>query len=297
MSWVSVSVELDSIAGEALADALLERGALSAEVTDADFGTDQETALYDEPGESNGRYWRRSRVSALFEAAADHRGALQAACRELGLTLPAGVQVRAVEEQDWVAATQRQFGPIRISERLWIVPSWSEPPVPAALNLRLDPGLAFGTGSHATTWQCLRWLEDHLRVGWSVLDYGCGSGILAIAAKKMGAGRVLGVDIDPNAIQASLANASRNDAHVEFALPTAASEDVFDVVVANILANPLRVLAPLLSAHTRPAGWIVLAGVLERQAVMLRDAYLPWVDLEPVSRSEGWTCLAGARRL
>lgn len=295
MSWVALSVVLDNAQADALADALLERGALSADVTDADAGSDRETARYDEPGELADRPWQRARVSVLFETHADHRGALEAACLELGLALPVDVQTQIVPDQDWVGATQRQFGPIRISQRLWIVPSWAQPPVAEALNLRLDPGLAFGTGTHPTTWQCLRWLDDHLARGCSVLDYGCGSGILAIAAKKLGAARVLGVDIDPNAIQASVANATRNEVVVEFGLPAAVRGETFDVVLANILANPLRVLAPLLAQ--RAAGWIVLAGILERQAPAVRDAYAPWVDLEAVYPSEGWTCLAGTRRL
>ena len=297
MSWVSVAVELKQAQAEALADALLELGALSVDIMDADAGTERETPAFDEPGEPSGIRWDRSRVSAVFDLEVDHRRVLQAACVRLGLTVPPDVQTRVIPDQDWVSATQRQFAPVQVSRRLWVVPSWAAAPDPNALNLWLDPGLAFGTGSHATTQQCLRWLDDHVRPGWSVLDYGCGSGILAIAAKKLGAGRVVGVDIDPNAIDTSLRNASRNRVEVKFALPDAVNEDIFDVVIANLLANPLRVLAPLLAARARTAGWIVLAGILERQVAAVRQAYANWVELAPVYPCEGWTCLSGARKL
>jgi len=177
------------------------------------------------------------------------------------------------------------------------VPSWSEPPDAAKIVLRLDPGLAFGTGSHTTTWQCLSWLDQHLRAGGSVLDYGCGSGILAIAASKLGAGRVVGTDIDPNALAAGRHNAAENGAAVEFVPTDAVPADHFDVVVANILANPLKVLAPLLAAHTRRGGTVVLAGILDTQADSVRAAYSPWFDVVDSATNEGWTCLVGTRKL
>jgi ribosomal protein L11 methyltransferase len=241
--------------------------------------------------------WPLNRLNVLFEAGGPYEHAVTAACAEAGVAVPDPIRIEIVSDRDWVRATQQQFGPIEISPRLWIVPSWSEPPDAAKIVLRLDPGLAFGTGSHTTTWQCLSWLDQHLRAGESVLDYGCGSGILAIAASKLGAGRVVGTDIDPNALAASRHNAAENGAAVEFVATDAVPADRFDVVVANILANPLKVLAPLLAAHARAGGTVVLAGILDTQAGSVRAAYSPWFDVVESSTNEGWTCLAGTRKL
>mgnify|MGYP001593222858 CR=1 FL=1 len=197
---------------------------------------------------------------------------------------------------DWVRATQAQFEPIRISERIWIVPSWHTPPDPHALNLVLDPGLAFGTGSHPTTRLCLAWLEARLRGGESVLDYGCGSGILAIAAARLGAGEVVGIDIDPEAVRTARTNAAANQARARFAATDTPLPPPSDLVLANILAGPLKVLAPLLAAHTRPGGRIVLAGLLDAQSADVTAAYAPWFDMSAFASAEGWTALEGRRR-
>jgi ribosomal protein L11 methyltransferase len=297
VSWVALSFDIDAACADALSDALLERGALSVEVTDADAGTPGEIPLFREPGEPDQSVWPHSRITALFDAGREHARALAAACESAGVMTPQAVRTEAVSDQDWVRATQQQFGPIEVSPRFWIVPSWCEPPFPDALILRLDPGLAFGTGSHPTTSQCLRWLEQHLQPGESVLDYGCGSGILAIAARRLGAARVTGTDIDPHALEASRRNATENDVLVEFVPPDGLSAEPFDVVVANILANPLRVLAPLLAALTRSGGRLVLAGVLDGQAATVSAAYSPWFDLVASNQREGWTCLTGSRKL
>ena len=296
MAWVSVAIDVKQDRAEAVADALLEYGALSVDVSDAQAGSDEERAIFDEPNEPAHAHWIRNRVCALFDEQADYQRLVRAACEDAGLEELPGVAAELVPEQDWVRATQQQFRPIQISERLWIGPSWSEPPALDAINLRLDPGLAFGTGSHATTWQCLQWLDQNLRDGETVLDYGCGSGVLAIAAKRLGAGSVVGVDIDPNALRASRENAALNGVNVRFAAPDQLSEAAFDVVLANILANPLRVLAPLLAARTRPYGRIVLAGILQAQADGLRLSYAPWFDLASSVSREGWICMSGARR-
>ena len=294
MSWLQVRFELAVPDPELVADALLEGGAVSVDLADAQAGTAAEQPLFGEPGADLGN-WPRQQLRALFPAGADAAGIVAAACSRLGLSVPA-IALETVDDQDWVRATQQQFGPIRISERLWIVPSWSQPPDPHALNLRLDPGLAFGTGSHPTTAQCLRWLESNLAPGASLIDYGCGSGVLGIAAKRLGAGRVVAVDIDPAAQAATRDNAALNGVTLEVADPDSVDCGPYDVVMANILSNPLKVLAPLLSSMTRPDGWLVLAGILQAQAPDVAQAYRPWVALEAASECDGWTCLSGRRR-
>jgi ribosomal protein L11 methyltransferase len=296
MAWLSIAIDVEADRAEAVADALLERGACSVDVSDAQAGSVAERPIFDEPGEAAGGIWSLNRVSALFDEHIDYRELVLEACLDAGLAGAPAIVARKVAEQDWVQATQRQFEPVRISDRLWIVPSWSEPPAANAINLRLDPGLAFGTGSHPTTWQCLSWLDENLREGQSVLDYGCGSGILAIAAKRLGAGVVYGVDVDAGALRVSAQNAQLNGVEACFAAPDALPETMFDVVVANILANPLRVLAPLLAARTRPHGTIVLAGILQSHADAVILAYATWFDLVPSIQRDGWTCLSGARR-
>ena len=296
MPWVSVTIEVAAADTEPLTDALLERGAASVEVSDARAGMQDEVPLFGEPGDPDGALWPLNTVNALFDPHSDYRTAVREALASVGLTGNEPLRVGEVAEQDWLRASQQQFGPIEISPKLWIVPTWCEPPVLDAVNLRLDPGLAFGTGSHPTTWQCLRWLEDHLSPGESVLDYGCGSGILAIAAAKLGAANVTGVDVDSNALAASLENARANGANAAFFAPDILTTVAYDVVIANILANPLRVLAPLLAARTRESGRIVLAGILDSQAAAVQAAYAQWFDLAAIYPREGWTCLSGQRR-
>src|SRR5215471_11546160 len=214
MPWVSLSLEVESDRAESLTDSLLEHGALSVEVTDASAGTERETPLFGE-GHASRTCWSRNRVRAMFDSGANALSALNEACRAAGVPTPVDWQSETVQDQDWVRLTQRQFGPIAISSRLWIVPTWCEAPTRDAVLVRLDPGLAFGTGAHATTWQCLRWLEAKLYPGESVLDYGCGSGVLAIAAAKLGAGRVAATDIDAVALDAARSNARNNAATID----------------------------------------------------------------------------------
>jgi ribosomal protein L11 methyltransferase len=201
-----------------------------------------------------------------------------------------------VPERDWVRASRAQFAPLRITDELWIVPTWIDPPRPDAVNIRLDPGLAFGTGAHPTTRLCLRYLAGHVTRTESVLDYGCGSGILAIAAAKLGAGHVVGVDIDPQALHASVDNARENRASAQFLHADAPLTGRFTIVVANILANPLRLLAPALAARTRPGGRIALSGVLAAQADEVSAAYAPWFEMQTQAEEDGWVLLAGRRR-
>jgi ribosomal protein L11 methyltransferase len=295
MAWISVSIETDCSHAEALADALLEAGALSASIEDADAGTPEETPQFGEPGSITTPGWERSRVVALLEFDTNVTELLAACAVSAGLGEAPPYNVEEVAEQNWVQLTQSQFEPIRVSARLWIVPSWHEAPDPAALVLVLDPGMAFGTGSHPTTRLCLEWLERVVIPDTSILDYGCGSGILAIAAAKLGASKVLGVDIDPQAVSAAKNNAERNNVSAQFDDSSRALRGQFDIVVANILANPLKALAPAITAHVRPGGRLALSGILAEQAEELIAIYAPYILLSIADSREGWICLAGIK--
>ena len=292
MSWLSLKLAASQDEAESLADALMEAGALSASIEDRDAGTEAEAPQFGEPGLEDPKAWQRNWVVALLEADTDVPDLL----RRLGLPSDHEHQLETVEEQDWVRLTQSQFDPIRISDRLWIVPSWHEPPDPSAVCIELDPGLAFGTGSHPTTRLCLAWLEAHIKGGESVLDYGCGSGILAIAAARLGASPVLGVDLDPQAVAASRDNAGRNAVMAEFHLPDGLPAGTFDILVANILTNPLRALMPLLSARVRSGGRIALSGILDGQAEDILAIYSRDFDMRRWREEDGWTCLEGVKR-
>jgi ribosomal protein L11 methyltransferase len=290
-------VRFDAPAAEAIAwsDALLAAGALSVDVSDPAAGTPDETPQYGEPGEPGGQLWPISRLSALFASDADLLAALRIASEGIASSVPSH-ETFVVAEQDWVRATQAQFGPIRIAENFWIVPSWAKAPQPGALNLRLDPGLAFGTGSHPTTGLCLEWMRTHIRGGESLLDYGCGSGILAIAGARLGAARVVGTDIDPQAMRASEDNARANGITATFVLPDALAPGSYDMVVANILANPLTLLAPALALRVRIGGRIALSGILGPQADAVAAAYASWFNIDTWKSRDGWVLLAGERR-
>ena len=295
MRWLSLVAEVDAAAAEPLVDALLARGAASVAIEDAAAGTPAEEAVF-ESNAASGVRWMRARLRALLPAGSDAAALLRTAAAEIGLPSPPAFALEPVAADDWVRHAQSQFEPIRISARIWVVPSWHAPPEPAAINLLLDPGLAFGTGSHPTTRACLRWLEQRVAPGVRVLDYGCGSGILAIAAAKLGAGEALGVDIDPDALVAARENAVRNRVAVRFLDPGIPLAFAADLVVANILANPLKLLAPLLAARCRRAGRIAVAGILESQAGDVAAAYAPWFEMTEWDREEGWIALEGVRR-
>jgi len=295
MSWQNVSFLTDASHAEPMCDALLEAGALSASIEDADAGTPDEQPQFGEPGSINTPGWEHSKIVVLLEPDADAAAVLGEAARAIGLAATPAFSVEALAEQNWVQLTQSQFDPIRVSERLWIVPSWHESPDPAAINLILDPGMAFGTGSHPTTRLCLEWLERNVSAGDTVLDYGCGSGILAIAAARLGAAHVAGVDIDPQAVEAAKANAERNGVTALFADSAAPVAGEYDVVVANILSNPLRVLAPAICAHVRAGGRLALSGILREQADEIVAIYAPWIPLQVADLREDWVCLAGIK--
>ena len=274
---------------EDVSDALDALDALSVSVEDADAQTDAEQALFGEPGMPPPKDgWQRSRVIALF---ADEAAAREAADVLVLQDFIAGCQILGVghvPEQDWVRLTQSQFAPVEITPEFWIVPTWHEPPAQARRVIRLDPGLAFGTGTHPTTRMCLRWIATRAEgLSGRVLDYGCGSGILAIGAAKFGATDLDAVDIDPAAVEATRLNAEANGVALAAGLPDAA-RGAYDIVLANILATPLKVLAPLLCAHVKPGGALVLAGILERQADELKQAYAPHAVLEVSDSEEGW---------
>ena len=293
MAFVALRFDAPAATAEAWSDAMLAAGAASVDTADANAGTGDETPRYGEPGHE-GALWSVCRLTALFAADADVEASVRRAAASLGVETPA-FTLENLAEQDWVRRTQAQFGPLRIADGLWVIPSWCEPVDPQAINLELDPGLAFGTGSHPTTRLCLRWLAANLVPGQSVLDYGCGSGILAIAAAKLGAGAVTGTDVDPQAIEASRANAARNGVRARFVLPDALAPDPVDVIVANILANPLRLLAPVLAARVRHGGAIVLSGILEDQVAAVRGAYRRWFKLGAWGTDDGWVALTGRR--
>ncbi|HEX7867938.1 MAG TPA: 50S ribosomal protein L11 methyltransferase [Variovorax sp.] len=276
---------------ETLCEALDALDALSVSVEDADAQTDAEQALFGEPGMPPPKEgWQRSRVVALFpdEAQAKEAASVLAlqdffeGCEVLGIA--------PVPEQDWVRLTQSQFAPVEVTPEFWIVPTWHEPPEQAKQVIRLDPGLAFGTGTHPTTRMCLRWIAtrgEGALAGRRVLDYGCGSGILAIGAAKFGATDIDAVDIDEAAVSSTVLNAEANGVKLKAGLPEAAKGE-YDIVLANILATPLKVLAPLLRSHVKAGGSLVMAGILERQADELKEAYAPYATLEVSDTEDGW---------
>jgi ribosomal protein L11 methyltransferase len=272
--WLSITLELDAPQAETFSEALMEAGAESVTL-------DLDGALM--------------RVSVLAAENADGGALVAQAAGAAGLPVPAFSTARLADE-DWVRRSQAQFGPIRISQALWIVPSWHEPPDAAATAVRLDPGLAFGTGGHVSTRLVLNYLEQSLRSGQRVLDYGCGSGILAIVAAKLGAAEVDAVDIDPQALAATAANANINGVQVRCAAPDALPAGNYDLVLANILAGPLIALQPLLAARARRGGRIALSGILETQAADVARAYSQDFDIAVAATDEGWTLLAGTRR-
>ena len=282
---------------DALSDLLAdELDALAVSIEDADAGSDAEQPLFDEPGVAAAGTWAHARVSALFADEALATAAAAAVVAE-GSGEVRVVAIAAVEDHDWVRLTQAQFGPSRIADGFWIVPTWSEVPSEARQVIRLDPGRAFGTGTHPTTRMCLRWIVEHgdAGVAWPrALDYGCGSGVLAIAASRFGAREVDAVDVDPAAVETTRANAIANGVVVRAGAPDIAAGR-YALVVANILAAPLELLAPALAALVADGGDLVLSGILDRQADALRSAYAPWIALDAVAHDEGWALLAGRR--
>lgn len=282
-----------------LTDALIEAGALSACAEDAELDTPNEQPMFGEPGgEASPEGWAVNRVVALLPDGLDPDQLIEHTGELVSFEVSANWHLREVPDQDWVKLTQSQFEPINVGQRLVIVPTWHRDQADTGdrVRLELDPGLAFGTGSHPTTHLCLKWLQTDMPPSSRLLDYGCGSGILAIAAKLLGAQDVVGVDIDEQAVQSTQFNASANGVAVQALLPDELAPGTFDVVMANILSNPLKVLAPMLSNRVRDGGHLVLSGILARQAEEVAQFYAPWLTLTVYEELDGWVCLSGQRK-
>jgi ribosomal protein L11 methyltransferase len=279
---------------ESISDALEALDASSISVEDADAQTDAEQALFGEPGMPPPQEgWNRSRVCALYASLTLAKEALAILQSQAFFANCTVLATREVPEQDWVRLTQSQFTPVQITPEFWIVPSWHEPPAQARIVIKLDPGLAFGTGTHPTTRMCLQWIAQQRTLG-RALDYGCGSGILAIGAAKFGATDIDAVDIDASAVQSTVLNAEANQVRLRAGTPDMAA-GVYQTVLANILAIPLKVLAPLLWSHVAPGGSLVLAGILARQADELKAAYAPYCRLDITSQEDGWIRMTAQR--
>lgn len=295
MAWVSLKIEAQDNTADLISDTLMELGALSAIIEDANAETIDEQPIFGEPGDPPPGIWQQNLVSALFDEGINI-AAIMAELKQQTKLSTLNYTTETIEEQDWVRATQSQFDPIKITDTLWIVPTWHSSPNPDAINIILDPGLAFGTGSHPTTHLCLAWLTQVVKAGSTVLDYGCGSGILAIAAKKIGAGKVVGVDIDTQAIQASLYNAEQNHVAAEFYTATQYHSEEFDIVVANILSSALSVLAPALAKSCKAGGKIALSGILREQESAVSAIYAEWFDMEAPQYMDSWVLLTGTKK-
>lgn len=295
MAWVQLHIATDPDNAELLESLLMDLGAVSVSMED---GEDQ--PLY-EPDLGTTPLWSSTTVSGLFEARTNLqqiREALADQFHQLTQQPLGPMEVEVLEEKDWTRAWMDDFEPIQFGERLWICPSWHTPPREDAVNLLLDPGLAFGTGTHPTTALCLRWLDGADLEGKTVIDYGCGSGILGLAAILLGADSVVGVDNDPQALEATRENANRNQVppgKLQVHLPEYAPNDSADLLVANILAQPLMALAPLLAGRVKTGGDILLSGILTTQAQELLNHYSQWFDMDEPQVEENWVCLHGTR--
>ena len=300
MAWLLIKIDANENNADAISDALMAIGALSASIEDANAETALEQAIFGEPSSDTIQYsppgiWQQNIVTAMFAENADANQIIRTLSQQTGIAT-FEFNTELIAEQDWVRATQAQFDPIKITDKLWIVPTWHTAPHADAVNIVLDPGLAFGTGSHPTTSLCLEWLSEQALNNSSVLDYGCGSGILAIAAKKLGAFQVVGVDIDAQAIIASGYNAQQNQVNIEFYDANDFSHQQFDLVVANILSSALMVLAPALAKYCKAGGKIALSGILVNQQNQLIARYNEWFNMDAPNQKDAWILLTGTKR-
>ncbi|CAG7599636.1 50S ribosomal protein L11 methyltransferase [Candidatus Vallotia tarda] len=296
MNYREIILEIDRDNTEALSNALLELGVLSVCIEDADAEMPHEQALFSESGFVTDQIaWMRSRVISMLRPQQDPAVLLAAAANKASLPTCPVFTTRDLPEQDWVRFMQSYIEPIHIGHRIWVMPSWNNTQKKDAIVLELDPGLAFGTGSHPTTRLCMEWIEQHVRDGDSLLDYGCGSGILAILAFKCGASPVVGIDTDPQAVELAQLNSERNHVRISYGLPCECHENELDVVIANILANPLKLMAPMLTSRVKPGGRLVLSGILTCQVDSVVAAYTGHIELAVWRECNGWVCLAGRR--
>ena len=297
MAWLELEFCVPGPDVDHLSESLFSVGAISVDVTDADEGSAKEKAIFAEPGEIFELSWNANRVVALFDSDVDVTKVIKNLEEFVNVSQLSDYQVRTVEDQDWVRLTQKQFDPIQVTDRIRITPSWSDVGVPSDVEIVLDPGLAFGTGSHPTTRLCLQWLDQASVSERIVVDYGCGSGILGIVAKKLGSKDVFCVDIDENALIATEYNAQRNGVAVNIQSANDEFKMSADVLVANILSAPLKVLAAAFASIVRPGGRIALSGILVEQEDELCEVYQKQFDIKPFDRLEGWVCLEGVKRL
>lgn len=295
MGWVTVTIQAQDDTADLISDTMMSLGALSAVIEDANAETVDEQPIFGEPGDPPPGMWQKNLVSVMFDEGIDVKAMVGALESEAGLS-NLKYTTKTIKEQDWVRATQSQFNPIEINDQLWIVPTWHEAVNQTAINIELDPGLAFGTGSHPTTHLCLDWLTQQPLSDQSVLDYGCGSGILAIAAKKLGAAEVVGTDIDLQAIEASHYNAKQNKVAIDFYDAEQYQIKPFDMVVANILSSALSVLAPVLASACKTGGKIALSGILSEQTDQLIDIYSVWFEMDPPKTMDAWVLLTGIKK-
>jgi ribosomal protein L11 methyltransferase len=295
MAWISLKIAAQDSTADLISDTLMDLGALSAIIEDANAETLDEQPIFGEPGDPPPGIWQKNLVSALFDDTVDVTQVMLDLISHTALT-DLTYSTEHIAEQDWVRATQSQFDPIKITENLWIVPTWHNPPNSQAINIVLDPGLAFGTGSHPTTHLCLDWLTQTVKPNTTLLDYGCGSGILAIAAKLLGAGHVVGTDIDTQAIIASEYNAQQNKVHATFVDANQYQAAQFDIVVANILSSALSVLAPALASSCKLGGRLALSGILKEQAKDVSTIYAKWFDMDAPVIMDAWVLLTGTKR-
>ena len=295
MAWLSLKIAAQDDTADLISDTLMDLGALSAIIEDANAETLDEQPIFGEPGDPPPGIWQKNLVSALFNDDVNVDTVMASLSNSTNIS-NLSYSTERIAEQDWVRATQSQFDPIKITDNLWIVPTWHQAPNLDAINIVLDPGLAFGTGSHPTTHLCLQWLSEVVRPNLSVLDYGCGSGILAIAAKRLGAPIVVGTDIDAQAIIASEYNAEQNNVSATFVDASQFKSALFDIVVANILSSALSVLAPALAGACSSGGKIALSGILKEQAQDVAAIYAQWFEMDAPIFMDAWVLITGTRR-
>jgi len=295
MTWANLIVQINKEDVDSISDYLIELGAISTSIEDTNLNQNNEELIFGVPNIQSQQFWENNTVQALFEKKINIE-IIKAAIKNKFTDAILSLSTKDVEDTDWVKSTQTQFSPIRINDKLWIIPTWHKIQDKNAINLILDPGLAFGTGTHPTTHLCLLWLLDNINQNLSVLDYGCGSGILGIAAKKIGAKKVIGVDIDNQAIKASKDNSEMNNVQISWSNTKEKIDFKADLVVANILSSALSVLAPILAEHCITNGKIALSGILESQEDDIKKIYNSWFDLDPSYKKDGWVLISGTKR-